>query len=200
MSVRIYGNRELKTLPGLETRPTPVRVRQALFNVWQGTIEGCRWLDLCAGSGAMGAEALCRGASLVVGIERSIPACKIIESNWAKVVGTSQSFRLIQGEVVGQLELLSGQQFDRIYFDPPYGGELYQPVMSAIEKHQLLSPTGELAVEHSPDRAISILPATLPTLALCRQKSYGNTAISFYRTACRLHQQSNLDSVEIDRS
>jgi 16S rRNA (guanine966-N2)-methyltransferase len=192
MSVRIYGNRELKTLAGLETRPTPVRVRQALFNVWQGTIQGCRWLDLCTGSGAMGAEALCRGASLVVGIERSIPACKIIESNWTKVVSTSQSFRLIQGEVVQQLELLSGQQFDRIYFDPPYGGELYQFVMSAIEKYQLLSPTGELAVEHSPDRAISILPDRLPTLSLCRHKSYGNTAISFYR--------SNPDSVEIDRS
>jgi 16S rRNA (guanine966-N2)-methyltransferase len=146
----------------------------------------------------MGAEALCRGASLVVGIERSIPACKIIEANWAKVVGTSQSFQLIQGEVVGQLELLSGQQFDRIYFDPPYGGELYQPVMSAIDRYQLLSPTGELAVEHSPDRAISILPLTLPTLALCRYKSYGNTAISFYQTACRLRQQSNPDSVEID--
>jgi 16S rRNA (guanine966-N2)-methyltransferase len=190
MSVRIYGNRELKTLPGLETRPTPVRVRQALFNVWQGTIEGCRWLDLCTGSGAMGAEALCRGASLVVGIERSSPACKIIQSNWTKVVSTSQAFQLLQGEVVAQLELLSGQQFDRIYFDPPYGGELYQPVMSSIDLHQLLSPTGELAVEHSPDRAISSLPDTLPTLALCRHKSYGNTAISFYRR--------NPDSVEID--
>ncbi len=191
MSVRIYGNRELKTLAGLETRPTPVRVRQALFNVWQGTIEGCRWLDLCTGSGAMGAEALCRGASFVVGIERSIPACRIIEANWLKVGGTVQTFRLLQGDVVAQLDLLLGQQFDRIYFDPPYGGELYQPVMSAIDRHQLLSPTGELAVEHSPDRAISILPDTLPTLALCRQKSYGNTAISFYRTACPLQQQSN---------
>lgn len=190
MSVRIYGNRELKTLAGLETRPTPVRVRQALFNVWQGTIQGCRWLDLCTGSGAMGAEALCRGASLVVGIERSSPACKIIESNWLKVGGTAQTFRLLQGEVVARLELLSGQQFDRIYFDPPYTGALYEPVMNSIDRHQLLSPTGELAVEHSPDRAISTLPETLPTLTLCRQKSYGNTAVSFYR--------SNLDSVEID--
>jgi 16S rRNA (guanine966-N2)-methyltransferase len=181
MSVRIYGNRELKTLPGLETRPTPVRVRQALFNVWQGCIVDCRWLDLCAGSGAMGAEALCRGASLVVGIDRSIPACQIIHQNWSKVATTSQTFRSIQGDVLPQLGLLSGQQFDRIYFDPPYAGSLYQPVMSAIDEYQLLSPTGELAVEHSPDRTISILPETLPTLALCRYKSYGNTAVSFYR-------------------
>jgi 16S rRNA (guanine966-N2)-methyltransferase len=181
MSVRIYGNRELKTLPGKETRPTPVRVRQALFNVWQGCIVDCRWLDLCAGSGAMGAEALCRGASLVVGIDSSSAACQIIHQNWSKVVTTSQTFRSIQGDVLQQLELLSGQQFDRIYFDPPYAGSLYQPVMRAIDEYQLLSPTGELAVEHSLDRNISILPETLPTLALCRHKSYGNTAISFYR-------------------
>ncbi len=180
--IRIYGNRELKTLSGLETRPTPSKVRQALFNVWQGSITECRWLDLCTGSGAMGAEALCRGASKVIGIERSSAACKIIQANWLKVATSSQTCQLIQGEVVQQLALLTGQQFDRIYFDPPYAGELYQPVMSAIDNYQLLAPTGELAVEHSPDPAISILPATLETLALCRHKNYGNTAISFYRS------------------
>ena len=97
MSIRIYGNRELKTLPGLETRPTPARVRQALFNVWQGSISGCRWLDLCSGSGAMGAEALCRDAQLVVGIERSAAAGDIIEHNWRKVASKSQQFQLLRG-------------------------------------------------------------------------------------------------------
>ena len=62
--MRIYGNRQLKTLPGQITRPTPARVREAVFNIWQGSVENCRWLDLCAGSGSMGAEALCRGAVL----------------------------------------------------------------------------------------------------------------------------------------
>ncbi|MER3475705.1 MAG: 16S rRNA (guanine(966)-N(2))-methyltransferase RsmD, partial [Leptolyngbya sp. ERB_1_2] len=70
MSLRIYGNRSLKTLPGQETRPTLARVREAVFNIWQGSIEQCRWLDLCTGSGSMGAEALCRGASIVIGIEQ----------------------------------------------------------------------------------------------------------------------------------
>ena len=84
MSIRIYGNRELKTLPGWETRPTPAKVRQALFNVWQGSIRGCRWLDLCSGSGAMGAEALCREAQIVIGIERSSAACDIIEQRLEK--------------------------------------------------------------------------------------------------------------------
>jgi 16S rRNA (guanine966-N2)-methyltransferase len=181
MSIRIYGNRELKTLPGMETRPTPARVRQALFNVWQGSISDCRWLDLCSGSGAMGAEALCRDARLVVGIERSSAACSIIEQNWGKVSGSSQKFQLLRGDVEQRLADLAGQTFDRIYFDPPYAGELYQPVLAAIDRYELLATRGELAVEHSPDATISSLPVALPNLELCRYKEYGNTAISFYQ-------------------
>ena len=181
MSIRIYGNRELKTLPGLETRPTPARVRQAVFNIWQGSIAGCRWLDLCSGSGAMGAEALCRDAAMVVGIERSSAACTTIEQNWLKVTGDSQKFQLLRGDVVQRLADLKGQKFDRIYFDPPYAGELYHPVIAAIDLHQLLTPLGEIAVEHSPDPQISSLPLSLPTLELCLYKSYGNTALSFYQ-------------------
>ena len=181
MSIRIYGNRELKTLPGLETRPTPARVRQAVFNIWQGSIAGCRWLDLCSGSGAMGAEALCRDALIVVGIERSSAACTTIDQNWLKVTGESQKFQLLRGDVLKRLADLTGQKFDRIYFDPPYAGELYQPVLAAIDRHELLAPRGEIAVEHSPNPQISSLPATLPTLELCQYKAYGNTAVSFYR-------------------
>ncbi len=181
MSIRIYGNRELKTLPGLETRPTPARVRQALFNVWQGSISNCRWLDLCSGSGAMGAEALCRDARIVVGIERSSAACSIIEQNWAKVVGESQKFQLLRGDIIKRLKDVAGQKFDRIYFDPPYAGALYQPVLETIDRSQLLATRGEIAVEHSPNPDISSLPAQLPQLDLCRYKNYGNTAISFYQ-------------------
>jgi 16S rRNA (guanine966-N2)-methyltransferase len=181
MSIRIYGNRELKTLPGLETRPTPARVRQALFNIWQGSIADCRWLDLCTGSGAMAAEALCRSAKLVVGIERSSTACDLIEQNWAKVSVANQTFQLLRADVVTKLADLHGQKFDRIYFDPPYAGDLYQPVLAAIDRYQLLAVGGEIAVEHSPNPEISSLPVSLPTLQLCRYKQYGNTALSFYQ-------------------
>jgi 16S rRNA (guanine966-N2)-methyltransferase len=181
MTIRIYGNRELKTLPGLETRPTPARVRQALFNIWQGSISGCRWLDLCSGSGAMGAEALCRAAKLVIGIERSSAACDIIEQNWKKVASESQNFQLLRGDIVTRLDDLKGQQFDRIYFDPPYAGGLYQPVLAAIDRDRLLAPLGEIAVEHSPDSKISTLPIDLPSLRTCRLKTYGSTSITFYQ-------------------
>ncbi|WP_310429117.1 16S rRNA (guanine(966)-N(2))-methyltransferase RsmD [Chamaesiphon sp. VAR_48_metabat_135_sub] len=181
MSIRIYGNRELKTLPGLETRPTSARVRQALFNIWQGSILDCRWLDLCTGSGAMGAEALCRGAKSAIGIERSMAACSIIEQNWTKVAGEFQEFHVWRGDVVKRLADLDGQKFDRIYFDPPYAGKIYQLVLEAIDRSELLAIGGELAVEHSPDPNICGLPTALSKLELCRSKNYGNTAISFYQ-------------------
>ena len=178
MSLRIYGNRLLKTLPGQETRPTSGRVREAIFNIWQGTITGCRWLDLCAGTGSMGAEALCRGASLVVGIEQSSRACAIIQQNWQQVAQPEQKFQVLRGDVIQRLKTLCGQQFDRIYFDPPYASGLYQPVLEAIATHQLLDPSGEIAVEHSPD---AWTPQAIFSWEICRQKVYGNTSVTFYR-------------------
>lgn len=180
MSLRIHGNRLLKTLPGSATRPTPGRVREAVFNIWQGKILGCRWLDLCTGSGAMGAEALCRGAAGVIGIEQSSQACEIIRQNWQQVAKASQMFQVIRGDVVKQVTGLSGQApFDRIYFDPPYASDLYEPVLTAIAHHQLLTPDGELAVEHSPGK---ILPEAIGYLSMSRRKTYGNTAVTFYES------------------
>jgi 16S rRNA (guanine966-N2)-methyltransferase len=178
MSLRIYGNRQLKTLPGQATRPTSARVREALFNIWQGTITGCRWLDMCTGTGSIGAEALCRGASIVVGIEKSSRACAIIQQNWQQVASEQQQWKLWRGDVIQQLKNLSGQQFDRIYFDPPYASELYQPVLEAIAHHNLLAVHGEIAVEHNPQ---GWTPPVIPTWEICRQKVYGNTALTFYR-------------------
>jgi 16S rRNA (guanine966-N2)-methyltransferase len=177
VALRIYGNRLLKTLPGDATRPTPGRVREALFNIWQGQINGCRWLDLCTGSGAMGAEALCRGAAIVVGVEQSSQACGVIQQNWRQVAKADQSFQVIRGDVVRSLAKLAGQSFDRIYFDPPYASDLYEPVLEAIAREQMLAPLGELAVEHSPGR---VLPEEIGDLRRDRQKTYGNTAITFY--------------------
>ncbi len=177
MSLRIYGNRQLKTIPGQETRPTPARVREALFHIWRGEIEGCRWLDLCTGTGAMGAEALCRGAARVVGIEQAGKACAVIQQNWQQVAQPEQTFQLMRGDVLKRLPTLAGQQFDRIYFDPPYASGLYLPVLGAIAQSQLLTPSGELAVEHHtkhpPFEAIA-------GLEVCGQKIYNNTALTFF--------------------
>jgi len=175
--MRIYGNRPLKTLPGPLTRPTTARVREALFNIWQANIFGCSWLDLCAGNGSMGAEALCRGAKSVVGIEQSGRACDIIRENWQKIALPDQSFRILRGNVLTELATLSGQSFDYIYFDPPYESPLYQPVLEAIAGYQLLAPGGEIAVEH---RSKQWQPVTIDPLVVSRTKVYGNTALTFY--------------------
>lgn len=180
MSLRIYGNRLLKTLPGLETRPTPSRVRQAVFNIWQGSIEECRWLDLCTGTGAMGAEALCRGAVVVVGIELSGKALAVIQQNWQQVAKPEQKIQVIRGNILQRLPLLVGQQFDRIYFDPPYASNLYEPTLALIDQYQLLAPDGELAAEHSPNKP---LPDQIGKLVKERQKVYGTTALAFYSNA-----------------
>ncbi len=176
MPLRIYGNRQLKTVPGQTTRPTTGRVREALFNIWQGSISGCHWLDICAGNGVMGAEALCRGAAAVVGIEQAGLACRTIQQNWQQVASAHQQFTLIRGDVLTRLPQLAGQTFQHIYFDPPYNAGLYEPVLIAIAQYGLLSTDGELAVEHDNQwTAIS-----LPTLTLRTQKRYGRTWLSFY--------------------
>ncbi|MBE9140682.1 16S rRNA (guanine(966)-N(2))-methyltransferase RsmD [Nodosilinea sp. LEGE 07088] len=175
--LRIYGNRALKTLPGDATRPTSARVREALFNIWQGRVVDCRWLDLCTGSGAMGAEALCRGAAEVVGIELSAEAYAVTRENWQKVAQSDQTISLFRGDVVKQLSRLHGQPFDCIYFDPPYTSELYAPVLERVVSLNLLQPTGEIAVEHSP---AAWEPAAIAGLELVRQKQYGTSHLAFY--------------------
>jgi 16S rRNA (guanine(966)-N(2))-methyltransferase RsmD len=179
MGLRIYGNRLIKTLPGAATRPTLAKVRAAVFNIWQGTIAGCRWLDLCAGSGVMGAEALCRGAALVTAIEQSGAACAVIQANWQQVAQPEQQQQVLRGDVLKLLKILAGQQFDRIYFDPPYASDLYAPVLAAIEQYQLLAAEGEIAVEHSAHNW-ELQPAGF---VICREKRYGSSALTFYRVA-----------------
>jgi 16S rRNA (guanine966-N2)-methyltransferase len=154
MAIRIYGNREIKTLPGEATRPTSARVREAVFNIWQGKLLDCRWLDLCAGSGAMGAEALCRGAAVVVAVEKSAAACRVVTQNWQKVAKAHQQFQVINSDVVRwinqqQADALESpsksQPFDYIYFDPPYAEGLYEPVLSQLAAY--LTVSGEAAVK-----------------------------------------------------
>lgn len=177
MSLRIYGNRQLKTVPGQATRPTTGRVREALFNIWRGSIQGCRWLDICAGNGVMGAEALCRGAVAVVGIEKARIACRTIEHNWQQVAKPEQHYTLIRGDVRHQLPKLAGQQFHHIYCDPPYHSELYGSIIEAIAHYHLLTLDGELAVEHEASGWEAI---AVPGLRLRDQKRYGRTGLSFY--------------------
>ncbi len=175
--MRIYGNRAIETLPGLQARPTPGRVREAVFNIWQGTIADCRWLDLCAGNGTMGAEALCRGAREAIAIEQSGRSCAIIQRNWTKVAQPQQHFRVVRGDARRKLKDLAGEPFDRVYFDPPYASDLYEPILALLAELGLVAIGGEVAVESDRDR----VPLAPPTGWECpRRKLYGQTAVTFY--------------------
>jgi 16S rRNA (guanine966-N2)-methyltransferase len=153
-------------------------VRQALFNIWQKKLRGCHWLDLCAGSGAMTAEALCRGAARAVAIEESRAVSLFIQQNCQKLPG-NENLRVLRSTVQRSLPTLAGQQFQLIYCDPPYQSDLYAEVLAAIEHHDLLAPDGEIALEHGADRdlAAELEPSGLE---VCRQKVYGSVALTFY--------------------
>jgi 16S rRNA (guanine966-N2)-methyltransferase len=178
MSLRIYGNRVLKTLPGKATRPTPSRVREAVFNILQGQIEDCRWLDLCSGMGTMGAEALARGAAFVLGIERERDAVQVIEENWLSF-GPERSL-VIRSKLPDALNTVQRKQepFDIIYFDPPYQSDLYEHVVPKIDLLDLLLPQGVLLCEHHRGR---VLPKVWGRLTRVDYRTYGETCISFYQ-------------------
>ena len=175
MALRVYGDRLLKTLPGLATRPTPSRVREALFNIWQGRVQNCRWLDLCTGSGAMAAEALLRGAASVVGIEQSGSACKLIKQNLQNMINPTQAFSIHRGDVLKVIPKLQPQKFDLVYFDPPYQSDWYELAIAALPP--LLTDDATVAVEH--DRA-RLLADVIGDLVAVDRRKYGQTAIAFY--------------------
>jgi len=175
--MRIYGNREIKTLPGRDTRPTTSKVREAVFNIWQDRVENARWLDLCAGNGSMGAEALCRGASQAVAIEKSPRACQIIRENWQKLIKDNQEFKVLRGDVIKRLKSLKGLNFDLIYFDPPYEMDIYNSVLNGIFEYNLLAKNGQIAVEFDPKKSFLNLENHWQLL---QSKSYGNSSINFY--------------------
>ncbi len=178
--MRLRGKQQIITVPGHSTRPTASRVREAVFNIWQFEIPNCRWLDVCAGTGAMGAEALCRGASYVVGIEQERRACSIIRQNWQKFAQSPQQYQVLQIDAVAGLASLKGQQFDRIYVDPPYTSPIYLPVLEALSTFNLLMDGGEIAIESG--RRLR-LPSQIGNFQIVSIRRYGRTEITFYRQA-----------------
>lgn len=117
------GSRKLQAPPGLATRPTSDRLRETLFNVLAPRIEGAAFLDLYAGSGAVGIEAVSRGAARVVCVERTAPALKMLRDNLARL-GIEKSIEVHSGAVNVFLRRgTAGAGFDVVFLDPPYDAE-----------------------------------------------------------------------------
>ena len=179
MTLRIYGKRTLKSPSGSRTRPTSSRMRQTLFDVLGAKVEGCRWLDLCSGAGTTGAEALARGAALVVGVELSRGASEIARRNWSAVARPGQGFRVIAADVVRALRRMPPEErYDVVFFDPPYGAGLYDAVLPLLEP--LVAPDGVAIVEAARG---TVLAERLGSLTRTSLRRSGRTELSFYAHA-----------------
>jgi 16S rRNA (guanine966-N2)-methyltransferase len=178
---RIIGGqgkgRRLKAPKGLATRPTGARVRQTLFDILAPRLPGCRFLDAFAGSGAVGLEALSRGAARVVLVDQGREAVTALEHNaelLARAGGQVEVFRQ-DARTAARTLAERGFLFDVVFLDPPYESELYVPLLELSEA--LLDHGGVAVAEHFHKKA---LPETIGRLARLREVRVGDHRLSFY--------------------
>jgi 16S rRNA (guanine(966)-N(2))-methyltransferase RsmD len=179
-----YRSRILKSLKGLALRPTSDRLRETLFNVLGPGVSGARFLDLFAGTGAIGIEALSRGAKEVVFIENHTPAAKLIRRNLDSL-DIRSGFTLMAVDALRGLAMLaarkppSGAGFDCIFFDPPYAAaEEYARVLEFLGTADLRARGGIVVAEHRRSFNLSEEAGALKRFRVLKQ---GDAALSFYR-------------------
>lgn len=172
--------RRLKSPKGERTRPTAARVKQTLFDILQTELPGCRFLDAFAGGGAVGLEALSRGAARVVLTDISRDAVRAMREN-AAALGAGGAAEIFQQDARVALPALedAGHRFDIVYLDPPYDSPLYEPLLDRLGSGRLLAPGGLVVVEHFHKRAV---PERIGALERTRTVRVGDHRLSFYRS------------------
>ena len=166
--------RVLKELQGMETRPTTGKVKESLFSIIQFDIEGRRVLDLFAGTGQLGIEALSRGAAECVFIDRRPDAVKLIQENLA-LCKLADRARVRQGDALPYLR--SGETFDLILLDPPYASGLLEQALSDIAGFDICREHGIIMAESPAD---AVLPALEAPYRLYREYRYGKIKLTVY--------------------
>jgi len=179
-----YRRRTLRSLPGLEIRPTADRLRETLFNVLSAgnpdALAESVWLDLYAGTGAVGIEALSRGARMVYFVESSKAAAELIAAN-LKSLGIARGFQIVKmeaGKAFRQLEA-AGSVADFVFLDPPYSLlDEYAKTLAALAESKLLRERSLVIAEH--DKRFD--PGEVfVELRRYRKLVQGDAALSFYR-------------------
>lgn len=178
------GSRRLVTPAGQRTRPTSDRLRETLMNVLAPRLEGCRFADLYAGSGAVGLEALSRGAASCSFVERSPQALLALRSN-LRQLGVQERAVVDTRPVLKVLTAAQGQHvpFDLVFLDPPYDAdEEYQSSLGALGRKNpsLLAPKGIVVAEHARRTG---LQANYGSLQRFRVLEQGDSALSFFAAA-----------------
>jgi 16S rRNA (guanine966-N2)-methyltransferase len=179
-----YRGRNLKSPPSLEVRPTSDRLRETLFNVIAPRIAGARFLDLCAGSGAVGIEGVSRGASHVTFVDRSRKMCALVEANLDLCRVPEEETEVVQSEAVDFLKrsvTRKTEPWDIVFFDPPYATDYVKALTSLGENaSNLLEQDGLLIVEHHHKNN---LPDEVGSLSRARILKQGDSALSFYEVS-----------------
>ena len=191
MSLRLSGGRRLQSPSGQTARPTPSRVRLALMNILAAELPGCRWLDLCSGSGVMACEALQRGAAVVVAVEQDRRHAAVARANLEAVrsgLGREASVSVHCADVGRWLGRGTADGFNLIYADPPYAAGLYPSICADVAARGWLRAEGTLLLECS-SSAVPTLAELPGHWSLRDQRRYGSTSVL-------LLQQSTASAVE----
>jgi 16S rRNA (guanine966-N2)-methyltransferase len=172
--------RKLNMSDQLPVRPTSDKVKGGVFNMLASLVPDCSFLDLFAGSGAMGIEAWSRGAEQVVFVEKNRRVYSLLQKN-LQTVGFCEA-NCMQTDFSTAALRLAGKKFDIIYADPPYWAELYPKIIETVRERQLLSADGVLALEHPKGKQLFTLDECWKLL---QQKVYGDTMITFLQESDR---------------
>ena len=174
---------QLKTPNGDDVRPTTDRIKETLFNILQCDIPGCRFLDLFAGSGGIGIEALSRGARECVFVDNAREPLRVIKENLA-FTGLLRGARIIPGDAlsaIGALEREHHAPFDIIFMDPPYASGLDEQALKRLSASSLVNDDTLIIVEQTKDRDFSF--ADRSGFEIEREKIYKTNKHVFLRRA-----------------
>lgn len=169
----------LKAPRGLDTRPTTDRVKESIFNILGNAVDQAVVLDLYAGTGGLGLEALSRGATRAVFVDQSLASIAVIKDNIECTRMTAKA-EIIKGDVVKTLERLTEKQalFDIVFCDPPYNKGYVTKVLQKLDSGTLLNQQSILIIEHSRHETLNDIP--WKKLILKRNERYGETVVSFF--------------------
>lgn len=170
-----FKNRRITAPKGMSTRPTSEKLRETLFNICQNYIDGAEFLDLFAGSGAMGIEALSRGAVKATFVDNKAESIQCIKQN-LQDLNLQESSQVFKGEIFTTIKKFS-QQFDIIYADPPYDLGYGQRIFDAVDQSNLLRSTGFLFIEEG---IATELPKEGKTLKLQGSRRAGRALLYQY--------------------
>lgn len=180
--------RKLKAPPGLDTRPITDMIKGALFNIWGSKVEGSKLLDLFAGSGSVGIEALSRGAKKVIFVDKSNQAVRVIKENLSHC-GFEKVGHVYHGDIFQALGVLArqGELFDLIYIDPPFtNSQIFSEVMELLDRTDIYGENADIVLRTP--RKMEMPSFT--RLKKYRHKSYGESSLHYY---CRQEEDPKDD-------